>query len=788
MFSEIDETNYKLSEQILKLRRAKAEMEEVFTDLDNLLEDTSNFNNSYTTSSIKPKFNNSKRLNYTLDDTLDSTDDYASTIDTYDSVLEDDSDLEIHYQRHLRPKSKENKKPPKPTRSPASIKFSYKMPMNNYSAPRPYSNSFQPTLDDLMYRNEIFTDDSEVEMFMRRNRRPKSSSQNQPQKFNPKPAWTPNGKFQPPYKPTLSSSMSALNKSFGSTKSPNPSLSTPWRHTGKTKHGSALYLSSQDLSKSRESVKVEKNRPRIDPKDVGKGWRVTLGGSKSDLGVYAQPVEEKDPIKKVIVKRKIIVDKKDIGGGWKTTLGMPKPDYIPYSQPPVDKDPIKKVVVKRKVVVDEKDVGKGWKPTAFRAKEDLKIYEKPMPENTDPSSGVEEKEKKKKIVDEKDVGTGWKPVGKIKDDNYPKANLDSVKKSSDDQTTDDAGKPPLPKDNAKSKTNTQKKWLPSGQTKTTHPNTWTDDALLKTGAAIKPNFNIKKSSPPKPESKEASKSGKGNVMTSTPNMSKNFEEDPLEASIIEKSSPHVVDTPKIGEAKETPTVSEKVRDEDLNKKLGNDDDEENEVEDSPNKPEPKVDENNKKDENKEPEAEEKKIEPRNVELSEKGDKDKDLDDEKSVHDDDEEPEPKDFTIFRRVDSNMDDVKEATGKNVPPEEEAFEAKPETESPKQSEKDSKPENKQPINKASEPKEKNEDKDEEERSNNSVFRLVDGDEEFESKDNKKEAKPKEKIDKNVPEVKNSNAPDKKSETKPEAKPEAKSDDENDDQLWNLKDSDEE
>lgn len=233
------------------------------------------------------------------------------------------------------------------------------------------------------------------------------------------------------------------------------------------------------------------------------------------MRVYSSLSDDRDPIKKVTVKRKIIVDDKDIGGGWKTTLGKPKNDFSIYShKPPVDETSIyapkqlkRTTVVKRKVIVDERDVGKGWKPVKVQSKDDLRIYE-----SRSPPPFKQEVKIKKKFVDEKDVGKGWKPVGRTKADDYPKSMSGEFKKSSGTESDAGAGKPPLPKEAAKPK------WIPAGKTRTLSPPSTSQIPKGKKTTA----------------GKTAPKS-RSNIITSTPNMSKNFdEENPLDASIIEK--------------------------------------------------------------------------------------------------------------------------------------------------------------------------------------------------------------------------------------------------------------
>lgn len=87
---EVDYVNKKLIQQILKLRQAKAEIQETFDDLDNLLHDTSIYtsDSSFSSSSHRHRSKSKKhslRQHYDDDDVDESSsDDYALKV-TYET-------------------------------------------------------------------------------------------------------------------------------------------------------------------------------------------------------------------------------------------------------------------------------------------------------------------------------------------------------------------------------------------------------------------------------------------------------------------------------------------------------------------------------------------------------------------------------------------------------------------------------------------------------------------------------------------------------------------------------
>lgn len=319
------DTNNKLDEQISKLRKCKADMLAMFQDLDNLTVENYDSNNSYDTYRDASITSNSSFNQYSKSDSDSTVTDTEYDSDSYSN----EDNLKSYQLKH------------RPVYSPANIKFTYKFPKNNQplnsstnnfpSQHRCHSSTSLQTPNE--YSGKIF--------------KPKLNN-------STKPTWVQNGKIKNSIqKSNLSQSTTCLNLNktrssrsnsiVSSTSKSNPKLCSPWRPNGKFRAQSALFLSSQDLSKSTENLRKSSKKPGS--KDVGQGWKPILGNSKSDLKVYSQPEVDRDPIKKVIVKRKIIVDKNDIGGGWKTILGKSKDNF--FVEPEIVKDPIKTVIVKK---------------------------------------------------------------------------------------------------------------------------------------------------------------------------------------------------------------------------------------------------------------------------------------------------------------------------------------------------------------------------------------------------------------------------------------------------------
>lgn len=249
---EIDDVNKKLIQQILKLRQAKAEMQETFDDLDDLLHDTSSYTKHYSPHHRLPKTNK-----YLIEDDVSiisassTDDDYAIKI-KYDSSLLDDATSDLLESSSFNgssssettivvtrpPPPRRKKTPPPPARSPANIKFSYKVPLNYSPAPSYNPASFQQPADYRFY--ESLTGSASGSDWSSDARKP------------PKSTASKSKPFQPPYKSGFSSSMSSLSDYKESRKpvKSNPAFNVPWKHTGKTKPTPVFYMSSQDLTRS----------------------------------------------------------------------------------------------------------------------------------------------------------------------------------------------------------------------------------------------------------------------------------------------------------------------------------------------------------------------------------------------------------------------------------------------------------------------------------------------------------------------------------------------------------
>lgn len=464
-----------------------------------------------------------------------------------------------------------------------------------------------------------------------------------------------------------------------------------------------------------------------------------------------------------------MVDTKDIGEGWKTTLGKPKSTYSAYTQVSTNEEGLylgkrgmKSTVVKRKILIDEKDVGKGWRPArSWDFKKDLKAYE---------SSGSppppKEIKQKKKIVDEKDLGKGWKPGGARKQE-YPPAMSNEAKPNAS------ANKPPLPKTATKS--------LPGKPRATSPPKSSTQ--VPKAKASEKP---------PLPKSGPKSK----NIITSTPNMSKDFlDENPLDASIIEKSEddekgskkqssenkkePEKRDKNETGETKSNENESKPIT-EDVTTKKDDSVKEESEVHDN-NDEKAKIEEENKT------ESEIKETTPR---------KEKSLVEEKSLKEEksNQEENSKEMKKDSPTPPNEKDKKEKDETNA--DEEAknlvfrrfFDVDLSKKDEETSSQKDEPNSKSNAN-VSKPNEEaskaeldsDEDGDTEAHKNNSVFKVVDEDEDG--------TLPK-KNDKLSKKTENDSKPSeekKKDSTKTEEK-KKESNGKEDSQLWNFKDSEDE
>ena len=489
---EIMRENMKLDDQIIKLRRCKLEMESMFEELDNLERNFSDNDDSYSSDYNKySKKRLSKSLNYYKEDSYVYEQDNDSCSCSCDSEEDVDEDLS---KNSIQPEKQE-----KPPYRPARMTFSYKIPPNY--GPVSFSNTgfdlnklMESAKQFNMKSNSMSLNLNEPQIESKKSNfmpRPPTSLNKPVNKkikntttINIRPQWTPNGKFrnstQDLYASTSFTDTAKSRRSSSMDRSANkvlnPSLAKAWKHTGKIRAGSAVFLSSQDLTKSTDSLKSEKKK-KFDPKDIASGWKV-VGKSKLDNKVYTDPMASQ-------------------------------------SKPAKEKEKPKK-----KILVDEKDVGGGWKP-AGKINEDIKIYTAPKIETVDEPSDLVDK--KNKFVDPKDVGKGWKAVGKIKGDEL----LSVYKNTQNNQPTKAenaiAQKPPISKEKGKG-------WKPAGVS--TKPPLNRMATITK---KIQPQKDTSGKSKPSLSKSNNSAKSKDNMMTSTPNMSRDFGSNAdLNESIIEK--------------------------------------------------------------------------------------------------------------------------------------------------------------------------------------------------------------------------------------------------------------
>lgn len=259
MSDELDTVNKNLIQQIIKLRQAKAEIQETFNDLEELLDETSHFNSSFTSSRTSKRLTNPSKKDLIMSSTSysSSDDDYSTDriihkskyktyqVDSSDDLSCSSSDtINVSITEYKASKNKKHRSKTPPRRRPANIKFSVKTPINtNWSSYSPAPQLSQSAT--FYYQPSSATDESSSDFY--------SKSKNLPKP--PKPAWVPNGKVRIPYKPTLSSSMSSLDGDKRMSKS-NAKYVTPWKHTGKLNPDRGIYLSSQDLRQSVESGEI----------------------------------------------------------------------------------------------------------------------------------------------------------------------------------------------------------------------------------------------------------------------------------------------------------------------------------------------------------------------------------------------------------------------------------------------------------------------------------------------------------------------------------------------------
>jgi uncharacterized protein (DUF736 family) len=557
--STIDDENSRLDEQILKLRQCKAEMASMFEQLDNLERQLSDDDNSYSNDFNRrhsQKKYLSKSANYPK---IYYNDELSFSHSSCDSQsYDDENDESFNYLEKRETTIISYEKPPRPVyKKKAKMQFSYKIPQNAFN-----TNS-SLDLKRLVEEATRYNDSMKNAKKSPKPKIPKpptsvkssssSHGHRRPQLSFLRPTWKPNGKkFNGNDIGYASQSLmfkSSKSRSL-STQSLNPSLVKPWKHTGKTRPDSAIFLSSTNLlTKSTESLGKTNNR-KISQKDVGKEWR-PVGYKKPDPSIYLSSHSltnsSETPMVEKPHKKQPFHDEKDVGHGWKP-IGIKLKSYVNIVnsvEPPTTLNAQQtKEVPKKKVIVDEKDVGQGWKHVGSKLKEDFKVF-------TMQQLDVDLVRKKKKdFKDEKDIGAGWKPVIKVKENDF-------VLKSSD------APKPVKPV--AK---NAAKAWKPSGISTKPPPmvvaaKTMPNKKLVQTNTLVK--------------SKEPTSNNK-NLITSTPNMSQDFEANKngdhvLDESVIELKS-EVMDnskTLKKSNNNSNEQLQSHKRDEDLNEKLEDED-------------------------------------------------------------------------------------------------------------------------------------------------------------------------------------------------------------------------
>lgn len=272
MSDELDAVNKNLIQQIIKLRQAKAEIQETFNDLDELLNETSSFKTSFTsslkTSKYKLKPNKSDLVISSTSYSSSDDDDFLinpvndrsissysmSMVGSSDDSSTSNSDIttENLSNNNKQTKSRKSKTTPLHRSGPANIKFTVKAPIGSLSSypynPQPATFYYQSSLTD-----DGFSHVSKSDQVNKKRENANRSSSSRPE-------WIPNGKVQIPYKSYLSSSMSSVDVSRRSSTSASASTNQrpvkPWAHTGKIKPRAGIYLSSQDLRQSIENRRI----------------------------------------------------------------------------------------------------------------------------------------------------------------------------------------------------------------------------------------------------------------------------------------------------------------------------------------------------------------------------------------------------------------------------------------------------------------------------------------------------------------------------------------------------
>ena len=410
--------NAKLDEQLARLRRAKLEISSLFSDLDNMLDQTSSFSQS--------KRGEGRRNDYSSDD--DESLDMLLQVRKHDrnySSNEDEFDFNLVRKKLLSIK-KPTRKPPLPKPS-SKIKISPSMPSQAgpRNLPTPiHNNLFLKNLIDNLtslslqlqpeqserYKTATFKE-HEYSQSANRGIIKRRGSMSHMQSIvrsgssaGKRPPWS--GEKQRP----LSGSTTSLNNK---PKTTNPALANPWRPNKKTisRSNSNLYLSSTSSNDLTRSTNFE----RITTNDIGPGWK-TLFKSRTnpDLEIYRDPnPKEYDP-NLVTVKRKFKVDPNDVGGGWKPTVGKSSDHLNVYKETEERTVDRNLVTVKRRTNVDPNDVGEGWKPAGKMKEDKLFLHKNEAVSSPYVDPPMAESNVVRKERDVKDVGEGWKPTGKIR--------------------------------------------------------------------------------------------------------------------------------------------------------------------------------------------------------------------------------------------------------------------------------------------------------------------------------------------------------------------------------------
>lgn len=531
--------NVKLNKQLNELKKCNAEISEIFKDL-NYVNLTSSSSLSSSSQSVHtPKSGVHNHELYLINHCCHSRCSCSS-----DESFSDYAPAQVV-------KPKREKKPKKQIKQykPARIQFRYKLPYasTDFEATRSCAN-----LDDLIQtaveneKSENYYTLSSQSPPARSKPPPRSNSVNstkrkdslkKPIKYafaDMKPTWVPNGKFKHAKNLVRSQSSQSLasTKSISSIKSANSKLENPWRPNGKIKHNDPILFSQETLNIDRSNLVNKKKKHQLfDPKDVGKGWKVSSKIEIKDELLKSTDLEIK-PQEKEVKKKLNFKDEKDVGSGWKVTAKIDFKDELLKSTNIELKQPEQKQAVKKKITFkDEKDIGDGWKPILGKTKStEFLLYSQKEPVSVETSKDSDKK--KEKSV--RDLGKGWKPTGQTHLKN--KDLLDKVV----------FYKPPTPENSDKPKRVIKQEtvdlrksapsspWKPAmSKLKVTNPNTWSPGlrkSINKNKPNAKPNIIDKLK---KEEDFITSTPKEGTPNRSKDEMDKNSK---LDESIIEKTT------------------------------------------------------------------------------------------------------------------------------------------------------------------------------------------------------------------------------------------------------------